>query len=95
MITVLIGSVLKQISIVNVGVAAIVASVAFFFITNFGAWLHHDMYPQNGNGLLQAYIAGLPFLRNALIANLIFSYLLFYGLNGFLSINPAYKNIQS
>ncbi|MGH1538687.1 MAG: DUF6580 family putative transport protein, partial [Gammaproteobacteria bacterium] len=41
------------------------------------------------NGLLQAYTAGLPFLRNSLIANLIFSYLVFFGFNGVLSLRPA------
>jgi hypothetical protein len=91
-ITVLIGAVLKQISVVRVGMASIVASMVFYLITNFGAWLHHDMYPQNASGLLQAYLAGLPFLRNTLIANLIFSYLVFYGFAGLLSLRPALKN---
>ena len=82
-ITVFIGSTLKQISITRVGTTAILASICFFIITNFGAWLHHDMYPRNSFGLLQAYMAGLPFLRNALIANLLFTFLLFYGLSWF------------
>ena len=87
--TVLIGSGLNKISVVNVGLAAILASLAFFLITNFGAWLHHEMYPQNMDGLLQAYIAGLPFLRNAVIANLIFSYLVFFGFNNLFSKFPV------
>jgi hypothetical protein len=94
-VTVLIGAVLKQISVVRVGMAAIVASITFFLISNFGAWMHHDMYTQNFSGLLQAYMAGLPFLRNALIANLIFSYLVFYGIAGVLSLRPALKSPQS
>jgi len=90
-ITVLIGSLLKQFNVLRVGVAIIASSIIFFLITNFGAWLHHDMYPQNLNGLLQAYISGLPFLRNSLIADLIFSYLLFYGLNSILSARPSHN----
>ncbi|MEM7402208.1 MAG: DUF6580 family putative transport protein [Pseudomonadota bacterium] len=78
-VTVLIGSGLKKINVIHVGLAAVIASLAFFFITNFGAWLHHDLYTPNFNGLMQSYIAGLPFLRNALIANIIFSYLVFFG----------------
>ena len=89
LITVLIGSQLKCISVLTVGARAIIASIAFFLITNFGAWLHHHMYTQNFSGLLQAYVAGLPFLRNALIANLLFSYLAFYGLNSFFNIKPV------
>lgn len=79
--TVLIGSLLRQFSVLKIGLGAIGATLIFYLITNFGAWLHHDMYPQNMNGLLQAYTAGLPFLRNSMIANLVFSYLIFYGLN--------------
>ena len=88
-VTVLIGSGLMKINAINVGLAAVIASLAFFFITNFGAWLHHDMYPQNFNGLMQAYIAGLPFLRNALIANLIFSYMVFFGFSNLFAKVPA------
>ena len=93
-ITVLIGGALKQFNAMKVGAAAIVASIIFFLITNFGAWLYHDMYPQNYNGLLQAYVAGIPFLRNSLIANLIFSYLVFYGFSSFLSARLAHTSLQ-
>ncbi len=86
---VFIGSTIKQLSVVRVGLAAILASIIFFLITNFGAWLHHDMYSQNLNGLLQAYVAGLPFLRNSLIANIIFSYLVFYCFSSFLNIRTS------
>ncbi len=80
-ITVLLGSYLKNRTVVKVGIITVTASIIFYLLTNFGAWLHHDMYAFNLTGLQQAYVAGLPFLRNALIANLIFSYLLFYGLD--------------
>ena len=93
MMAVLIGSALNQISVFRVGVAAFVASIVFFFITNFGAWLHHDMYTQNFSGLLQAYMAGLPFLRNSLIANLLFSYLVFFGFSSFFNIKPVSESI--
>ncbi len=86
MATVVIGSFLNQVTVYRVGLAAVIASIAFFLITNFGAWMHHNMYSQDLNGLLQAYVAGIPFLRNSLIANLIFSYLVFYGLTSFLPV---------
>ncbi len=84
MATVVIGSFLNQVTVFRVGMAAIIASIVFFLITNFGAWMHHNMYSQDLNGLLQAYVAGIPFLRNSLIANLIFSYLVFYALTSFI-----------
>ena len=89
MLTVFIGSTIKKVHFFSVGISAIIASAVFFLITNFGAWLHHDMYAQNLDGLLHAYAAGIPFLRNSLIANLIFTYLVFYSLNSFFDIKTA------
>jgi len=93
-VTVLIGSLLSRVTVLRVGIAAVVASIAFFLISNFGAWLHHDLYAQNLTGLMQAYVAGLPFLRNSLVANLIFTYLVFFGLNSFLFVQPSFKSSQ-
>ena len=94
-VTVFIGSLLKQVTVLKVGVSAIVAALIFYLITNFGAWLHHDMYPQNANGLLQAYTAGLPFLRNSVMANLVFSYLVFYGFNALPTMQGMAKHKPS
>ena len=81
--TVLIGSMLKKISVLNISISILAATLIFYLLTNFGAWLHHDMYPKDLNGLMQAYVAGIPFLRNSLIANFIFTYLVFYGIRFF------------
>ena len=89
LVTVIIGSQLKKINFLSISTSAVVASIVFFLLTNFGAWLHHDMYTQNFSGLLQAYVAGIPFLRNALIANLLFSYLVFFGFSSFFNIKPV------
>ncbi len=94
-ITVLIGSALQNITIFRVGAVAFLASIVFYLLTNFGAWLHHDMYPQNATGLLQAYVAGLPFLRNALLANLMFAYLVFYGLAWLKSVFSSSRSIPN
>ena len=51
-----------------------IASVLFFYLwTNFGWWLSFGMYPMNLQGLIQSYIAGLPFLKNQLISVLVFT----------------------
>jgi hypothetical protein len=41
---------------------AMVASVSFYLITNFGEWFVGQMYPRTLSGLLQCYWMGLPFL---------------------------------
>jgi hypothetical protein len=58
---------------------ALAGSVAFFIITNFGAWLSHGLYPLDAQGLLAAYAAGVPFFRNTLVGDLFFTALLFGG----------------
>jgi hypothetical protein len=61
----------------RVGGAAMGATMVFFLVTNFGVWAGGMLYPKTGAGLLAAYAAGLPFLINSLLANLVFSGLLF------------------
>ena len=64
-IAVLIGMFLKR--NVNVGTvlfASVGSSVIFFVVTNFSASLVSPIYPQNFNGLLECYIAGLAFFRD-------------------------------
>jgi len=50
-----------------------VGMVLFFFLfTNFGWWLISGMYPVSLGGLIQCYIAGIPFLKNQLISLFLF-----------------------
>ena len=57
-------------------------SLLFFLTTNFGSWLCFDSYPQSLVGLIQCYVAALPFFRYTLGGDLVFACLLFgaYGL---------------
>lgn len=60
--------------------AAFASSVLFFVLTNFGAWLFlPDLYPRSVTGLLQAYIAAIPFYYNSLIGDLFYTAILFGG----------------
>ena len=65
------------------------SSVLFFMITNFGAWLTSGLYPMTADGLLQAYIAGIPFFQNSLLGNLVFAALLFGGFAALQRTLPA------
>lgn len=68
----------KVINVQRVGGAAVVASLVFFLVSNFGVWAGGLMYPKTFSGLLLAYGAGLPFLGMSLLANLLFSGVFFY-----------------
>jgi len=71
---------IKRCTLLNMTVGAVTSAVVFFIVTNFGAWLSHDMYPHTLAGLQQAYIAGLPFFKNTLVSNLIFTAVGFFAL---------------
>ncbi|MFM8572910.1 MAG: DUF6580 family putative transport protein [Pirellula sp.] len=53
---------------------AIISSACFFLISNFGAWLDPLMqYERSPTGLLQCYIAGIPFWRASLTSDVVFT----------------------
>lgn len=53
--------------------ATFIGSILFFVITNFGVWLSPPyMYDQSLNGLVQCYVAGIPFFRNTLAGDLLY-----------------------
>ena len=59
--------------------AALATSVTFFLVSNFAVWAAWNMYPKNAAGLLQSYLMALPFFRNTVASDLLFS-TLFFGL---------------
>ncbi len=69
----------KNLKISRIALAAVGSSVLFFIITNFGAWFTSGSYPMTIDGLMQAYVAAIPFFQNSLLGNLVFTALLFGG----------------
>ena len=57
----------------------VVSSVLFFLLTNFGAWMTSGLYVKSAEGLMQAYVAGIPFFQNSLLGNLVFAAVIFGG----------------
>jgi hypothetical protein len=68
---------IKKASVKNVVLASLAGSLVFFVLTNFAYWL--SFYPITFEGFLSCYTAALPFFRNALIGNLVYSGVLFGG----------------
>jgi uncharacterized protein DUF6580 len=69
----------KNRAFLRVGSAAIAGSVLFFVLTNFSVWAFRTMYPKTGAGLIACYVAALPFFRNTLIGDLLYTAVLFGG----------------
>ena len=61
----------------RVGGTAVLAGLAYFALTNFSVWLRGQLYPPTTEGLIACYTAALPFLKNLLLGNLVFSAVLF------------------
>lgn len=66
----------NKINTLNVVLASFISASVFYLITNF-AFFYPTTYPQNLTGILASYTAALPFFRNMLIGNLIYSGVLF------------------
>jgi hypothetical protein len=63
---------LKKVSVKNLIFASVTASVSFFAITNFGVWALGTLYPKTPAGLMESYIAAIPFFQNSLLGDLFF-----------------------
>jgi len=63
----------------RIAAGSLAGSTLFFLLTNFGVWLNGDLYPRTAEGLWRCYVAAIPFFRNALMGDLIFTAALFGG----------------
>jgi hypothetical protein len=71
-------------SVLRIGSAAVLCSVQFFLITNFGHWIGTAMYPHTLAGLAACYAAALPFFGMTFAGDLVYTGVLF-GLHAWLS----------
>lgn len=57
--------------------ASLTTAVSFFAISNFAVWAVWNMYPKNLGGLAACYLAGIPFFRNELVSDVLFTAVMF------------------
>ena len=92
LLTVGLGILLRdRISFGGVTIAAVAASVMFFLLSNGWVWFGSKMYPQNVAGLIECYVAGLPFAQNMLVGNLFYCGVLFGGMEACQRVWPALR----
>ena len=72
---------LKKINVINVAVYAIASSLIFFILSNLFFFLIdnsiYHTYTQNFSGFIECYVKALPFFRTSVIADLLYSAVLF------------------
>ncbi len=57
--------------------ASLVTAVSFFLVSNFAVWAVWNMYPKTVNGLMLCYAAAIPFFRNELVSDVLFTAVFF------------------
>lgn len=68
-----------KVGIARVAAYSVIGSTLFFFVTNFGVWFGSSMYPQSWAGLVECYVAAIPFYKNTLAGTLFYAALMFGG----------------
>ena len=83
-ITVLMGTFIRKVTIVNVAVTGVSAALFHWLVTDFGVWIGGSIdittglpFTKDWNGFLKCLGLALPFLRNMAIGNLVFCGILF------------------
>jgi hypothetical protein len=73
-----IGSILKKhLNIINTITSSLAAALFFFLITNLAVWYFGNWYSHNLAGLMLSYTLAIPFFKNTLFSNLLYTGLLF------------------
>ena len=78
--------------------ATLFSSALFFVVTNVGVWIvGPEMYPRTWGGLVECFVAAIPFFRNTVFGDLVYTGVLFgiFELITYFAKNPAKAQQQS
>ncbi len=64
-------------SIPRILVVTLTGSIVFFLISNLGVFIMQDLYPKTASGLVACYTMALPFFKNTLAGDFLFTGVLF------------------
>lgn len=89
----LIGWLVQAKSYVRVFAGSLIAPTVFYLLSNFGVWLGADgvLYSKDFSGLIQCYVAAIPFYKNGLLASVIFLPLLLFTYNRFVNFRAELR----
>ena len=78
-------------SVERIGGAVFVGAAQFFVVTNFAVWAIGGFYPRTTEGLLNCFVAGVPFFWNTLAGDGLYAGILFGGFALAEKILPALR----
>ncbi len=81
--------ILKKVNMKTVIAGSLSASIIFFLVTNFGAWMTNPAYPPTLSGLMTSYAMGIPFFHYTVLGDLFYSGVLFGAFEFVKQRNPA------
>ncbi len=68
----------KHKNIANIAGISLLSALVFYLLSNFGVWVRpHSGYSHNWAGLVECYVMALPFLKNTVASNLIYTTVFF------------------
>ena len=76
--------ILRKVSIPRVLIGSLTAALVFFLITNFHSMIILPQYTKNFAGLMESYMAGIPFFRSTLVSTMIYSAVFFVAAEAYL-----------
>jgi hypothetical protein len=77
-LTVLLGSLIRERpSALRIGFAGVLSAAMFYLVSNFMVWMGGEIHPRTAAGLVECYIAAIPFAGNMLLGNLLYSAVIF------------------
>lgn len=87
--------ILKKVNMKTVVAGSLSASIIFFLVTNFGAWLGSPIYPNGLEGLAMSYGAGIPFFHYTVLGDLFYSGVMFGAFEYAKKRNPVLQLAKS
>jgi hypothetical protein len=75
--TVVMGILIRRVTPATVAAGAVASSTLFYLVTNFAMWTISAIYPKTLTGLAACYVAGIPFYGTMVVADLVYSAILF------------------
>lgn len=85
---------MKQGSTIQAAIAGLGGASLFFVVTNFAVWASGQMYVMSLQGLVDCYVAAIPFFRNTLVSGVVYS-VIFFGVYGFYEVHLKTKQLQT
>lgn len=86
--------VLKKIDLKRIITGITGATAIFFFVSNIGCWAGNTNYSQTFSGLVDCYIAGIPYLSGTILGDVCYGIVLFGGFSLAQHQFPKLKQVE-